>query len=164
MRVKLPSSGLEFKVRFHHTHYDTPTLIILGERERRVTDKITCHIEAKETAIVSLHEHSWCSAHDEFNLHEGRRVALRRLLGKYGFNATDRKVFWDAFLKTVPKPKPSYAYLKELNRMLRNQLDVAVRLHQADRKMLEGLLEENENSCCASCGDVNRRRRDEVKK
>jgi len=69
---------------------------------------------------------AWCSAKDWFDIHEGRREALRRALEelkeKTEFYNFPVELVWKAFVKTLPKTPPSAKQLRREIRLLNAQI------------------------------------------
>jgi hypothetical protein len=67
---------------------------------------------AKAAEFV-IRAESWCSVNDEFNVHTGRRNALKKALDKLTVNQQiDRLPFWEEFIKYLPKAQPTVKQLK----------------------------------------------------
>lgn len=105
MRVTIPARPHHpeqvYRVHIDHKHYD-PCLIIEGKyKELQVTDLVRCVIKRNDDAI-GIGER-YCSVRDTFDLHRGRREALALALREGGFTMAERKMFWDEFVKSLPR-------------------------------------------------------------
>jgi len=112
---------------FKHERLDPPEQIT-GSRgqQREVSDRVRCSITEGETfdiekLIVAADAH--CSTSDFFDLHVGRRVALTYALKKIEAPEEMRVVFWEAFVKTLPKPRPTVRKLKKRVHELEAELE-----------------------------------------
>lgn len=58
-----------------------------------------CLIKNLDTGKV-VRDYAFKSPNDNHNKHIGRKISLARALKVMGFSREQRKVFWDAYLKT----------------------------------------------------------------
>lgn len=132
MRVEI--GDYTYFVLFRVTEYDPP-LNILAKYARshgkskgkdkylQISHVTRCAIKRALTAskpdslsadYIVYNVESHCSRWDYFDLHKGRRNALKKALDVlYGLTELDSKPFWDAFVKTLPKPTPTVKQLKQ---------------------------------------------------
>lgn len=109
-----------FHMSFKYEHLDPPLVLPAHTGEHLVTDRVRCSITKKldDTDNLVVAADSMCSITDEFDLHLGRKFALRRALARINAPREKRKIFWEAFVRILPKPQPSAAHLKKQAREL----------------------------------------------
>lgn len=115
-----------YNFRFKTEFYDSPIEVRRTPSSKwRCIQAITeCNISKGEAFTIETMvagERAYCSVSDVFDVHEGRRLALRRALES--FTDDERKIFWDRFRRTLPQQKPSYAALQKLVRTLTQERD-----------------------------------------
>lgn len=151
--MKLTIGGEPYSISFKTTFFDPPAPVQRASCDKKGEVKIglvraitRCSIAQSQTflidKVIALGSAS-CSVADEFNLHGGRRLALSRALDQLTSVHAERKLFWEAFLKTLPKVKPSYATLVRELKRVKHKLQEVEELQAATAQRL--LVAEQEN-------------------